>query len=323
MNVLSFVSIVVCNDVLCSRRLSVLTVPICCLALQRIAGHQTITVELLHSCSAGPLQPVKQLYLDSLLREPCPLVMQADYAAVAAEAMATLQPGKLAEVDTQLAETLAELADAQQALQKHSAIDQVQAAAQDLQKAEHEAQLAAEAEQASLGVQERPMSDQQDPSAVRFSGVFTATKPSPSKVPASSAPAGSPGPTSGTSRASRKKRPGRASQLRSSVTGGLQGGAAGRPGSTGAASCSSNGEQPAGLTPLMQKLEAMEAAHEAEAAFGRYNERRCLQAWGACELDVRQWLLAGMLQSLQQDAALVVARCRYVVMHMSSYGVAA
>ena len=60
----------------------------------------------------------------------------------------------------------------------------------------------------------------------------------------------------------------------------------------------------------MQKLEAMECVHEAQAAAGRYREWTCLQAWGACKLDVREWLLAGMLQSLREDAAVVVARCR-------------
>lgn len=282
------------------------------LLVQRIAGHQTVTVELLHSCKAPPLQPVKQLYLDSLLREPCPLVMQADYAAIAAEAMATLQPGKMAEADTQLAQTVGELADTQQALQQQKAMNKVQQAVQQLQKAEQEVQLAEDAQQGSFTAQEeRPLSDQLDPAALRFSGVFTAAKPSPSKGATAPAVAvgPSPGPTAGAGRASRKKRQGRASQPRTSGTGELAAGAAASGNGTAEAS-SSKGERPAGVTPLMQKLEAMGAAHLVEAAAGRYNERRCLQAWGACELDVRQWLLAGMLQSLQQDAELVVVRCR-------------
>jgi hypothetical protein len=285
---------------------------VCLLLLQRIAGHQTVTVELLHSCKAPPLQPVKQLYLDSLLREPCPLVMQADYAAIAAEAMATLQPGKMAEADAQLAQTLGELADTQQALQQQKAMNKVQQAVQELQQAEQEAQLAEDAQHGSFGAQEeRPVSDQLAPATVRLSGAFTAAKPSPSKgaaVPAVAA-GPSPGPTAGAGRASRKKRQGRGSQQRTSGTGALAAGAAASGNGTADAS-SSKGGRPAGVTPLMQKLEALGAAHEVEAAAGRYNQRRCLQAWGACELDVRQWLLAGMLQSLQQDAAVVVARCR-------------
>lgn len=68
----------------------------------------------------------------------------------------------------------------------------------------------------------------------------------------------------------------------------------------------------------MQKLESMETAHKAWAAAERCKERRCLREWGACELDVRQWLLAGMLQSLEQDTALVVAHCRWVGVSLPS-----
>jgi hypothetical protein len=238
--------------------------------------------------------------------------MQADYAAIAAEAMATLQPGKMAEADVQLTQTLGELADTQQALQQHKAMNRVQRAVQELQQAEQEVQLAEDAQHGSFGAQEeRPVSDQLETAAVRFSGVFTAAKPSTSKGAAAPAVAAgpSPGPAAGAGRASRKKRQGRASQQRTSGTGALAAGAAASGYGTADAS-SSKGESPAGVTPLMQKLEAMGAAHEVKAAAGRHNERHCLQAWGACELDVRHWLLAGMLQSLQQDAELVVARCR-------------
>lgn len=275
-------------------------------------------MELLQSCKAAPLQPVQQLYFDSILREPCTLVMQADYTAVAAEAMATLQPGKLAELDKQLTETLGDLADTQQVLQQQKAADQVQQAVETLQRAEQEAALAEEAQQASLGLlQERPLQDQQDPAdgAVRFSGVFEATKPGLSKgaaAAAAAAAAGSPGvKAADSSRTGRKKRHGnRPPQLRASAAGlraAAAGGAAAEP-----SSCKQTEQQPAGVTPLMQKLESMEAAHKAEAAAERCKERRCLREWGACELDVRQWLLAGMLQSLEQDTALVVAHCRWV-----------
>jgi hypothetical protein len=270
-------------------------------------------VELLQSCKAAPLQPVQQLYLDSLLREPCTLVMQADYSAVTAEAMATLQPGKLAELDKQLADTLGELADTQLVLQQQKAADQVQQAVETLQSAEQEAALAEEAQRATLILlQERPLMDQQDPAGegVRFSGVFEATKPCSSKAAAPAAAATSPGVKAGSGRAGRKKRHGsRAPQLRASAAGSPAAAAAGAAAEP--SSCKQT-EQPAGVTPLMQKLESMEAAHKAEAAADRCKERRCLREWGACELDVRQWLLAGMLQSLEQDTALVVAHCRWV-----------
>jgi hypothetical protein len=280
------------------------------LLLQALAAHQTVTVELLSSCKAAPLQPVKQLYLDSLMREPCTVVMQGDYADIAAEATSALQPGTLAAINAQLAATLDELSDAAQELQQHGTVDKLQRAVQRLQQAELEAPAEAAAEvneRLCESPREQPVSDQQpDPSAVRFSGVFSAAKPSPEKAPAAASaaakgPSSSAGPAGG-GRAGRKKRQGRASALRSSGVGSLRASVAGL-----------TGEQPAGVTPLMQKLEAVQVAHAVETAAGRCRERRALQAWGACELDVRQWLLAGMLQSLQQDAAVVVQRCRYVV----------
>lgn len=273
--------------------------------LQRIAGHQIMRVELLQSCKAAPLQPVKQLYLDSLLREACPLVMQGDYAAVAAEAAATLRPGQLAAADAQLAETLTELDDAVQELQKRSAVADLRRAVDVLQQVEQGEQQAADGEQPEFLTQELPVSDQQDPAGgVRFSGVFTAAKRSPGKTPMVLAAEGSPSPGP-SSRSARKKRQGRATSKQRSSAAGLPGQKGASPGPH-----SVDNQQAAGVTPLMQKLEGMQLEHEAYAAAGRYREWACLQAWGASELDVRQWLLAGMLQSLQQDAAVVVARCR-------------
>jgi hypothetical protein len=238
--------------------------------------------------------------------------MQANYAAIAAEATATLHTGKMAEADAQLAQTLGELADTQQALQQQKALKRVQQAVQELQQGEQDVQLAGDAQQGSFESQEeRPVCDQLEPAAVRFSGVFAAAKQVTSKGAAAPTMAAGPnlGPTAGSGRASRKKRLGRASQQRMSGTGALAACAAASRNGAAVANIS-KGESPAGVTPLMQKLEALGAAHEVEAAAGRHNKRHCLEAWGACELDVRQWLLAGMLQSLQQDAELVVARCR-------------
>lgn len=275
-----------------------------CLYLQRLAGHQTLTTELLQSCKAGPLQPVKALYVDSMLREPCKLVMQGNYAAIAAEAASALQPGHLTAADMQLADTLQNLADVQQELQQRRAVDQVQRAVQGLQQAEQEQQLAAETQ--TVTMQEQPVLDQQDSEALRFSGVFTAAKPFPGKAAAASEPAAG----ANLGRAGRKKRQGRATKPRTSAAGSAANPVQASAGSPG----KHTGEQPAGVTPLMQKLEGMQAVQDAEAAAHRYTAHCCLQAWDACELDVRQWLVAGMLEALQQDAAAVVARCRYVLL---------
>jgi hypothetical protein len=152
------------------------------------------------------------------------------------------------------------------------------------------------------------VSDQQGAEALRFRGVFSATKDPAGKA----APTGASSLQGPTSRASRKKRQGRASKQSGAAAGSpakapstvsLGPGALSGPGNLDCATA-------AGVTPLMQKLEAMGAAHQADAAARRCSGRRCLQAWGAYELDVRQWLLAGMLEALQRDAAGLVARCR-------------
>jgi len=234
--------------------------------------------------------------------------MQADYAAIAAEAATALHPGPLAAMDAQLAGTLQGLADVVEELKQHKAVDQIQQAVRDVQQAEADLQLGSEGLQSGLVYQERPVSDQQDPSDTRFSGVFTAAKAPCGKSPTLQAAAtatSSPSP----GRAGRKKRQGRTSKHRSSGAG-TTAAAAAAAGPAVGGSHGSGSEHAAGLTPLMHKLESIQAVHEAEAAAGRVSMQRCLQAWGACELDVRQWLLAGMVEALQQDAAIVVARCR-------------
>lgn len=190
--------------------------------------------------------------------------------------------------------------------------------------------------------EERPVSDQLEgeDGGVRFSGVFTAAaaaaKGASSPTKAASAAAALTGghlppvATTGAGRErlspagnaaasgranSRKKRQGRAAKQRSSAAAGgslpATAAASNRQASPAAAGgAGACGAQPAGVSPLIGKLEAMGAAREVQAAAERCAARRCLQAWGACELDVRRWLLAGMLEALQQDAAVVVARCR-------------
>ncbi|WIA35431.1 hypothetical protein OEZ86_003873 [Tetradesmus obliquus] len=67
---------------------------------KRIAAHQTVTSEVLNSCGARSLQPVQPLYFDALLREPCPVVLQGDYAAVTRAAEGQLaQPGAFLKKD--------------------------------------------------------------------------------------------------------------------------------------------------------------------------------------------------------------------------------
>ena len=235
--------------------------------------------------------------------------MQGDYAAIAGEAATALQPGRLAAMDAQLAETLQDLADVVQELQHHRAVDQVQHAAQALQQLEQaeqeqqQQQLAAEPLAHVPSFEERLEHDQLDLESARFSGVFTANKLSPSKLPAGSS-AGPAATGSSPGRAARKKRQGRAARQRSP-------GSAPGAGHSGHGPGSTSGEQPAGVTPLMQKLEGMQAVQEAQIAAARYNTHRCLQAWGACELDVRQWLLAGVMEALQHDTSALVMRCRY------------
>jgi len=104
--------------------------------VQAIAAHQTITHELLHSCGAAALAPVQALYCDSLLQDPCLIVLLGDYSEVAAAAHAQLGSGSMlvqvaqeglqqqpaaAEAGPQEHHVLKQLQQMLQALQHHAA----------------------------------------------------------------------------------------------------------------------------------------------------------------------------------------------------------
>jgi hypothetical protein len=266
--------------------------------LQRIAAHQTVTCELLSSCGARSLQPVQPLYFDALLREPCPVVLQGDYSAVTRAAEGQLaQPGSLS------GNILLQGLPGKQAIASASGAEQQQLAAKQLQVI-HELQHALQAlqqeqeavEQQLLVEQQQQIGDDQQLSrgpspgpAYGGNSLPVSQAASPEKLSAAAAAAGA---------AQQKRRQGHRSKRRAAAA-------------QAAADEAASPAAVAGQTPLMQRLEQLKLAKQLMQAQQQQAGQALVEAESCSMLNVRQWLLAGLLASLKKDAAAVVARARY------------
>ncbi|KAF8060600.1 Pacrg [Scenedesmus sp. PABB004] len=264
---------------------------------KRLAAHQTVTWELLASVRAPPLAPVQSVYLDALLREPCPLVLQGDYADVAraAEAELAAQPGAVllrglpsagggggapagepagagvAGPSAAAARQAAAVQELEQALEALQAAEQALLAEQAAEAAAEAAAAAAEEGEAAEGG-----GDQAASPAAR--GAAGSSAKSPRRSPR---------------KAAREAR-GRARRRAA---------AGGEPGD-------GPGGEEAGQTPIMQRLEQLKLAKQLVAAQQAAALQATVDDAGSSLVDLRQWLLAGLLALLRKDAATLVARCR-------------
>lgn len=261
--------------------------------LKRIAAHQTVTSEVLNSCGARSLQPVQPLYFDALLREPCPVVLQGDYAAVTRAAEGQLaQPGALSGSLQPQGLTGKHAGDAVvgAAEQQQLAAKQLQVI-QELQHTLLALQQEQDAvEQQLLLEQQQQIGDDQQLSRGPSPGPAYGGK----SLPVSQA--ASPEKLSAAAAAQQKRRQGQRSKRRAA-----------------AAQAAADDAAPAavaGQTPLMQRLEQLKLAKQLMQAQQQQAAQALVEAESCSVLDVRQWLLAGLLASLKKDAAAVVARAR-------------
>ncbi|KAF6264137.1 hypothetical protein COO60DRAFT_220743 [Scenedesmus sp. NREL 46B-D3] len=266
---------------------------------KRIASHQTVTYELLSSCGARTLQPVQPLLLDALLREPCPLVLQGDYSAVACTAEGQpAQPGSLPGCVLLQGPSGRPAGDG-----SASGAEQQQLAAEQLQVI-HELQEALQAlqqEQEAVGQQTLLEQQQQQ---LHGDGQQVPQAPSPGPAYGSKSlpvsQAASPEKLSSAAAAGaaqQKKRQGHRSKRRAAAA-------------KAAADDDAAPAAVAGQTPLMQRLEQLKLAQQLMQAQQQQAAQAVVDAESCSVADVRQWLLAGLLSSLKKDVAAVVARSR-------------
>jgi hypothetical protein len=69
----------------------------------------------------------------------------------------------------------------------------------------------------------------------------------------------------------------------------------------------------------MQRLEQLKLAKQLMLVQQQQAAQALVEAESCSVLDVRQWLLAGLLASLKKDAAAVVARARYGAVQVQHY----
>lgn len=265
----------------------VCTHSLCCVVLlQKLAAHQTVTQEVLSSCGATPLQPVLPIYLDALLREPCTVMLQGNYATVAQAAEVELsQPGAVLLRSTTTAVDATEwLNIAHEQQEQQQVFKGMEQALQHLLQQEHEAgqqQEALDGDHTSYMVDQQQQQQQQK--GMSTTSVIESSKPTLGVSPKSQSPSYVP---------KQKKR----SRKHTA--------AADEDAAASAAA------QPAGQTPLMQKLEQLKVLKQSRAAQQQQQAQELARIKGASLIDVRQWLMAGLVSLLSKDAAELVERCR-------------
>jgi hypothetical protein len=258
------------------------------LYVQRVAAHQTVTYELLSSCGARSLQAVQPLYFDALLREPCPVVLQGDYTAVARAAEGQLsQPGAIPGSMLQQGHpAFASGAEQQQLAAKQlQVINDLQQALQALQQEQEAVEQQMLMEQ--LGDDQQLSRGPSPGPAYGCKSLPVSKAASPEKVSAAAAAA-----------AQQRRRQGQRSKRRAAAA---------------AAQAADDATAPAavaGQTPLMQRLDQLKLTKQLMQAQQQQAAQALVEAESCSVLDVRQWLLAGLLASLKKDAAAVVACSR-------------
>lgn len=252
-----------------------------CTLLQRVAGYHTISQEALQTWDAVDLLPVQSLYLDVLLRETCPIMLQGDYTAVAAAAESVLsRPGAVLargsgnDADMSQQPELDHLATEQQLV-----FSKAQVALQDLLQQQHSYEPQ---EMASKTTEHAEVDQQTDKHCLHSASA-------PKHVHNCSQPNISP------SREAKHRKRRKAAHRAAAIV-------------EGPAAVAST--QPVLLTPLMQKVEQQQLAQQAEITRQDQQVQQLAASQGACLVDVRDWLLAGLVTLLRKDCRAVVDICR-------------
>jgi len=241
---------------------------LCILVVQAISAHQTITHELLQSCGAAALAPVQALYCDSLLQDPCSIVLFGDYSEVAAAVRAQLGSGSML-VKASPEGLPQQPAAAAPESQEHHVLKQLQQMLGDMQH------------QSGEEPQQPQRQAHEDPQAA-CPGVAAIKGPSPQLISS----------TLG-------KSPLRRRHKRRLISA-----------STAPPDMADAPEEP-GQTPLVQKMNYSRNLQAELRGQQRKQLGDFLQSCNCMLVDLRQWLSAGLLTALRQDAALLVQRSRY------------
>jgi hypothetical protein len=233
------------------------------------------------------------LYFDALLREPFPVVLQGDYTAVARAAEGQLSqpgavPGSMLQQGQPYNPAFASGAKRQQLAAKQlQVINDLQQALQALQQEQEavEQQLLME----QLGDDQQLSRGPSPGPAFGGKSLPVSQTASPEKLSTAAAAA-----------AQQRRRQGQRSKRRAAAAAAAQ----------AAAEDAAAPAAVAGQTPLMQRLDQLKLTKQLMQAQQQQAAQALVEAESCSVLDVRQWLLAGLLASLKKDAAAVVACSR-------------